>query len=90
VLGFARRLRNNKEAWLGVAQDSVVDRVERRIARYTMLPADNGEPLHVMQYQAGQGYGARPSETLHAGQRQHAHCLYNISAHPCRTCIRQL
>ena len=62
----ARRLRSNREAWLGVAQDDIVDRLERRIARYTFLPAANGEPLHVMQYLTGQGYGARacsPSNT---------------------------
>ena len=52
------RLRSNREAWLGVAQDDVVDRLEKRISRYTFLPLDNGEPLHVMQYLTGQSYGA--------------------------------
>jgi hypothetical protein len=45
------------ETWLAVAQDPIVDRVELRIARYTFLPLNNGEPLHVMQYLPGQGYG---------------------------------
>lgn len=52
-------MRNNKEGWLGIAQDDVVDRVEKRISRYTFLPLDNGEPLHIMQYLVGQSYGAR-------------------------------
>ena len=52
------RLRSNKETWLAIAQDSTVERIEARIARYTYLPQDNGEPLHVMQYLPGQGYGA--------------------------------
>lgn len=54
------RLRNNKETYLDGSADDIIQQVEHRIARYTFLPTANGEPLHVMQYLPGQGYGAAP------------------------------
>ncbi|KAK9905669.1 hypothetical protein WJX75_004361 [Coccomyxa subellipsoidea] len=50
------KLRNNKETYIDGSADDTIEKIEHRIARYTFLPAANGEPLHIMQYLPGQGY----------------------------------
>ena len=57
-LSVLRRLRNNKETYIDGSADDTIEKIEHRIARYTFLPAANGEPLHIMQYLPGQEYGA--------------------------------
>lgn len=32
------------------AQDEIVDRIERRIARFSKIPAENGEALQILHY----------------------------------------
>lgn len=39
-------------------QDAVVASIEARIAEWTRLPADHGEPIQVLRYQNGQKYDA--------------------------------
>ena len=34
------------------AQDEIVDRIERRIARFSKIPAENGESLQILHYGA--------------------------------------
>ncbi|KAF6253134.1 hypothetical protein COO60DRAFT_1643423 [Scenedesmus sp. NREL 46B-D3] len=51
-------IRTSYGAPLRRGQDSVVAAVEARIAEWTRLPADHGEPIQVLRYQNGQKYDA--------------------------------
>ncbi len=39
-------------------QDAVIASIEQKIAEWTRLPAEYGEPLQVLRYQNGQKYEA--------------------------------
>jgi prolyl 4-hydroxylase len=57
-------------------EDKVVERIEQRIAAWTMLAADHSEPIQVLQYEVGvcatlQG-AARRSDCLLVG---HVGCV---------------
>jgi len=39
-----------------VAADEVIAGLEQRLAEWTKLPLENGEPLHVLHYQKGEQY----------------------------------
>lgn len=51
-------------------QDPVVSAIEQRIAEWTHLPPDHGEPIQVLRYSGGQKYGAHWDwfdDPLHGG-----------------------
>ncbi|XP_059294033.1 probable prolyl 4-hydroxylase 7 isoform X2 [Lycium ferocissimum] len=49
-------LRTSFGAFLDKAQDEVVANVEARIAAWTFLPEENGEPIQILRYERGQKY----------------------------------
>ncbi|MEW5305302.1 MAG: hypothetical protein WDW36_007852 [Sanguina aurantia] len=51
-------IRTSFSASLGRNQDGIVSRIERRIAEWTHLPEENGEPMEVLRYVNGQKYDA--------------------------------
>ena len=51
-------IRTSAGMFLERAQDAVVADIERRIARWTLLPANHGEGLQVLRYDASQKYDA--------------------------------
>jgi prolyl 4-hydroxylase len=51
-------VRTSFSAGLGIGQDPVVARIEDRIAKWTRLPVENGEPIEVLRYKTGQKYDA--------------------------------
>jgi prolyl 4-hydroxylase len=53
---FASQARTSKGFFLKRAQDAVVERVERRIAAWTKLPPENGETLHILEYDKTEQY----------------------------------
>jgi prolyl 4-hydroxylase len=50
------KVRTSKGTFLARGQDKVIGDIEERIARWTLLPAGNGEGLQVLKYQDGQHY----------------------------------
>ena len=52
------RDRTSSGTFLRRGQDEIVKRLENRIARWTKLPVENGEPFHVLHYQQGNEYTA--------------------------------
>ncbi|WMV17477.1 hypothetical protein MTR67_010862, partial [Solanum verrucosum] len=48
--------RTSTGAFLNKAQDEVVANVEARIAAWTFLPEENGEPMQILHYEHGQKY----------------------------------
>lgn len=53
---FASEVRTSTGTFLDPGQDSVVSRIERRIALVSSLPQANGEGLQVLRYSNGQRY----------------------------------
>ncbi|WIA37951.1 hypothetical protein OEZ86_001328 [Tetradesmus obliquus] len=51
-------IRTSYGAPLHRGQDPVIAAIEARIAEWTRLPADHGEPIQVLRYQNGQKYDA--------------------------------
>lgn len=49
-------IRTSYGAFLPIAFDDVVARVERRAAEWAMIPSTNQEQLHVLRYAVGQQY----------------------------------
>ncbi|XP_055804284.1 probable prolyl 4-hydroxylase 6 [Solanum dulcamara] len=49
-------VRTSSGAFLDKAQDEVVANVEARIAAWTFLPEENGEPIQMLHYEHGQKY----------------------------------
>ncbi|CAN6296401.1 unnamed protein product [Urochloa humidicola] len=50
------RARTSSGVFLSMKQDEVVARIEERIAAWTFLPPENGEPIQVLRYKNGQKY----------------------------------
>jgi prolyl 4-hydroxylase len=50
------KIRTSFGAFLPIAFDDVVARVERRAAEWAMIPSANQEQLHVLRYTVGQQY----------------------------------
>ncbi|KAF3785543.1 putative prolyl 4-hydroxylase 7 [Nymphaea thermarum] len=50
------QVRTSSGYFLKKGQDSVVRRIENRISRWTFLPKENGESIHVLHYGPGQKY----------------------------------
>ncbi|KAF8069462.1 P4H3 [Scenedesmus sp. PABB004] len=48
--------RTSSGAFLRRGQTDVVASLERRLAEWTMLPVENGEPFHILHYQEGEEY----------------------------------
>ncbi|TYK17735.1 putative prolyl 4-hydroxylase 7 isoform X2 [Cucumis melo var. makuwa] len=48
--------RTSTGMFLRKAQDKIVARIESRIAAWTFLPLDNGEPIQILRYENGQKY----------------------------------
>ncbi|KGN59607.1 probable prolyl 4-hydroxylase 7 [Cucumis sativus] len=48
--------RTSTGMFLHKAQDEIVARIESRIAAWTFLPLDNGEPIQILRYENGQKY----------------------------------
>ncbi|XP_038905410.1 probable prolyl 4-hydroxylase 7 isoform X2 [Benincasa hispida] len=48
--------RTSTGMFLTRAQDEIVARIESRIAAWTFLPIDNGEPIQILRYENGQKY----------------------------------
>lgn len=66
-------IRTSFSAGLGIGQDEVVARIEERIAKWTRLPVENGEPMEVLRYQNGQKYSAHHDwfdDTDEGGRRE--------------------
>jgi prolyl 4-hydroxylase len=49
-------VRTSKGTFLERGQDKVIADIEERIARWTLLPAGNGEGLQVLRYELDQHY----------------------------------
>eukprot|EP00884_Botryococcus_braunii_P007218 jgi/Botrbrau1/16498/Bobra.0142s0092.1 len=49
-------VRTSSGTFLVRSQDEVVKRLEDRIAKYTAIPAENGEGLQILRYQDGEKY----------------------------------
>ncbi|KAF7802916.1 putative prolyl 4-hydroxylase 7 [Senna tora] len=49
-------VRTSSGMFLDKAQDEIVTRIEARIAAWTFLPVENGEPLQILHYENGQKY----------------------------------
>ena len=45
-----RRVRTSSGTFLSREHDDVVTRIEERIARFTKIPAENGEALQILHY----------------------------------------
>jgi len=60
-------IRTSQGTFLGRGQDPIVDRIEDKIATWTMIPKDNGEGLQVLKYKEGQEYQAHFDYFFHAG-----------------------
>ncbi|XP_028778662.1 probable prolyl 4-hydroxylase 7 [Neltuma alba] len=52
----ASTVRTSSGMFLEYAQDDVVSRIEERIAAWTFLPKENGEPIQILHYENGQKY----------------------------------
>ncbi|CAM0943384.1 unnamed protein product [Alopecurus aequalis] len=50
------RVRTSSGMFLQRGRDKVIRAIERRIADYTFIPAENGEGLQVLHYEVGQKY----------------------------------
>jgi len=48
--------RTSSGVFLDREQDEVVAEIERRLADFSKLPLQNGEPLHILRYQDGEEY----------------------------------
>lgn len=44
-------VRTSSGYFLKRGQDEIIKRLERRIAEWTRLPVENGEPFHILRYQ---------------------------------------
>ena len=53
-------IRTSKGTWLDRFQDSIVTRIDRRIAELTMIPEENGEDLQMLEYRIGEEYRIHP------------------------------
>lgn len=51
-------VRTSSGAFINKAKDSIVERIEEKIATWTFLPKENGEDIQVLRYQEGQKYEA--------------------------------
>ncbi|MCL4184863.1 MAG: 2OG-Fe(II) oxygenase [Burkholderiaceae bacterium] len=51
-------VRTSEGTWFDIAENEIVDCLERRIAALTGVPLDNGEPLQVLHYLPGGEYQA--------------------------------
>lgn len=54
--GFIAEVRTSSGAFLDRAEDSIIAGIEKRIARWTLLPVGNGEPMQVLRYDTDQKY----------------------------------
>ncbi len=52
------QIRTSTGTFLHRSHDDVVEDVERRIAEFSMVPADHGEGLQILRYEKGQKYEA--------------------------------
>ncbi|XP_062209130.1 probable prolyl 4-hydroxylase 6 [Phragmites australis] len=52
------KARTSSGMFLAKKQDNVVARIEDRIATWTFLPPENGEPMQILRYRNGDKYGA--------------------------------
>jgi hypothetical protein len=57
-------------------QTPVIAAIEARIAEWTRLPPDHGEPIQVLRYQNGQKYDAHWVSTLAASTRRGEPCVH--------------
>lgn len=51
-------VRTSSGFFLKRGQDEIIKRLEHRIAEWTRLPVENGEPFHILRYQKGEKYDA--------------------------------
>lgn len=47
----ANRVRTSSGMFLNREEDSIIEGIEARIAKYTAIPKENGEGLQVLHYQ---------------------------------------
>lgn len=52
------KVRTSSGYFLRRQQDDIIKRLEQRIAEWTRLPIENGEPFHILRYQHGEKYDA--------------------------------
>lgn len=75
-------IRTSRGSFLKRNHDEIVTRIEERIASYSTIPAENGEALHILHYEASQHYAPHydyfhdPLNTLNGGQRLATMLLY--------------
>lgn len=48
-------VRTSSGTFLKRGQDDIIKRLEHRIAEWTRLPVENGEPFHILRYQVSSG-----------------------------------
>eukprot|EP00854_Cymbomonas_tetramitiformis_P005919 gene5919-7121_t len=65
--GLESNIRTSQGAFLNLGADAVVRDIERRIADFSMIPAENGEGLQVLRYDVGQEYQQHFDYFFHAG-----------------------
>ena len=51
-------IRSSKGTFFSRGEDAVIKDIEERIARWTLMPVENGEGLQVLKYEPGQKYDA--------------------------------
>ncbi|KAL2940319.1 putative prolyl 4-hydroxylase 3 [Bienertia sinuspersici] len=56
LFSFSSRVRTSSGTFLPRGRDKIIRTIEQRIADFTFLPADHGEGLQVLHYEAGQKY----------------------------------
>ncbi|KAE9617999.1 putative procollagen-proline 4-dioxygenase [Lupinus albus] len=54
--GLVSEVRTSSGMFFTKAQDKIIAEIEDRIATWTFLPIDNGEPIQVLRYEHGQKY----------------------------------
>lgn len=51
-------IRTSSQTWLKFRQDEIITAIEERIASFSNIPPDYGEPFSIIRYQIGQEYQA--------------------------------
>ncbi|KAJ4809316.1 Prolyl 4-hydroxylase subunit alpha-2 [Rhynchospora pubera] len=54
--GYLSEVRTSSGMFLKKRQDEIVDRIEKRIANWVLLPEENAETIQILRYEHGQKY----------------------------------
>ncbi len=76
------RIRTSSGAFLSRGQDSQIKQIESKIAKFSSIPAENGEGLQILNYEASEKYEAHfdyfhdQTNQLDGGQRLATMLMY--------------